>query len=235
MDRYDIGDVARLTGTFRAFDGVTLQDPGSLQVLVKTPGGVTTTYTYPASAQIVHEGTGVFHVDVDVTEPGTWRYRWVATGVGKAAEPGSFEASPDPLTDEPRATARERLALMLAADEEPTLDDSEIAGLLAQAQRADVNGLYASDAGWIPTYDLYAAAAEGWLRKAGKVSPNYSFGIDASRDMQSDVFTHCMAMHEKYTKGSSGSAKVESMIDDFDPATGYGGPLVTGFFDGPFT
>jgi hypothetical protein len=134
------------------------------------------------------------------------------------------------------AEARARLQRMIAATEEPILATTDIDDLVAQAKRPDSAGLAPSDPSWTPTWNLDSAAAEGWLWKAGKASPNYSFGIDASRDMQSDVFAHCMTMHEHYKQSSSsGSAKVESMIDDFDPATGYGGPLVTGFFDGPFT
>jgi hypothetical protein len=135
------------------------------------------------------------------------------------------------------AEARARLQRMIAATEEPLLDVADIDDLVVIAKRPDSAGLVPSDPLWTPTWDLNAAAAEGWLWKAGKVSPNYSFGIDASRDMQSDVFTHCMAMHESLTKGSSGSAKVPGMIDDFTPPDQIsgGGELATGFFDYPFT
>lgn len=85
---------------------------------------------------------------------------------------------------------------------------------------------------WAPTYDLNAAAAAGWRQKAGKVSPNYSFGVDGDQSMQSDVFRHCMAMADHYSSGGSGSAKAKSMIDDFDPPGRFGGNA-TGFFDLP--
>jgi hypothetical protein len=116
----------------------------------------------------------------------------------------------------PVFTPADRLAVMVAAAEEPVLSADELADLLKQAQRPDSTGLNPTDVGWTPTYDLNAAAAEGWRWKAGKVSPNYSFGIDRGRDEQSDVFKHCMAMAAQYTTGGSGSAKVPSMIDDFD-------------------
>jgi hypothetical protein len=114
------------------------------------------------------------------------------------------------------AEARARLQRMIAADQEPVLATPDIDDLVAIAKRPDSNDVIPSDPAWIPTWNLNAAAAEGWLWKAGKCSPNYSFAVDAEQSSQSDVFAHCMAMHEKYKTGGAGSAKVESMIDDFD-------------------
>jgi hypothetical protein len=80
---WDIGDVMRTTAKFKV-SGV-LTDPTTLQFKFKTPAGVSTTYTYGTSVQVVKDETGVYHVDLPLSEDGDWKYRWVSTGTAAGA------------------------------------------------------------------------------------------------------------------------------------------------------
>lgn len=76
----------------------------------------------------------------------------------------------------------------------------------------------ASPAAWSPTYDLAAAAAEGWRMKAGLVSDRIRFADDGDSYDRDQVFAHCVRMAELYEqKAASGGLIVGS------PAGGAGG------------
>lgn len=85
------------------------------------------------------------------------------------------------------AAARARLERMTAADSEPVLDAAAVDDLMVLAARVDAaghivevdtHGAPAAGTTWVPTYNLAAAAAEGWRWKAGKAVEN----TDASAD-----------------------------------------------------
>ena len=86
--RYDVGDVARLTGTFTDIDDDVI-DPETVACKVRKPSGTITTYTY--DADITKSSTGIYYIDVDITEPGRWWNRYYSTGTGKAAGEQEFE------------------------------------------------------------------------------------------------------------------------------------------------
>ncbi len=65
--------------------GNALYDPDVPKLTVSTPGGNTTTYTYPTDIQIVKDGVGVYHFDLDVSSAGTYTCRAWATGTGQAS------------------------------------------------------------------------------------------------------------------------------------------------------
>lgn len=66
------------------------------------------------------------------------------------------------------------------------------------AGRADSLNLPPSDPEWVATYDLNAAAAEGWRWKAGKVAGAYNIGQDGSTLQRSDMHKQCLAMAAYY-------------------------------------
>ncbi len=86
ISTYDIGDMVRIEARFVGSDLGNV-DPSTISVSVETPSGVTTTYTFPT--QIQRRSSGVYYIDVEATEHGTWVYRWASTSV-KAAEEGRF-------------------------------------------------------------------------------------------------------------------------------------------------
>jgi len=65
-------------------------DPGGLAVKVRTPAGAVATKTYGADAEVVRDGTGAYHLDVDADAEGDWHYRWEGSGARKGAGEGQF-------------------------------------------------------------------------------------------------------------------------------------------------
>lgn len=55
-------------------------------------------------------------------------------------------------------------------------------------------------ASWTPTWDLNAAAAEGWLWKAGKVAGSFSFSSDGQTFNRSEMHAMCLSQHDYYRK-----------------------------------
>jgi hypothetical protein len=85
----DLGEAITVNATFAA-DG-TLTDPAALTLAVRSPAGVTTTYTYPDDAAIVRDGAGEYHAALTPNAAGEWRYAWTGTvGTSPAVQTGSF-------------------------------------------------------------------------------------------------------------------------------------------------
>ena len=131
--------------------------------------------------------------------------------------------------------AEARLRRMVAAATRPQLTDEEITDLLVIAERADSLGTFSTDPEWVNTYDLNAAAAEGWRWKAAKVSGDYDAGQDGGQYSRSQVHTHCLKMaayYETHTGelvGDRASTRPRTYTIGLDPAgigLGYG-PIVT--------
>ena len=89
MATYDKGDLVRVTGTFTNAAGTAI-DPAVVKFQFITPAGVTTTYTYGTDAEVVRSATGVYYVDINASQTGTYRYRFYSTGMGQAAAEGNF-------------------------------------------------------------------------------------------------------------------------------------------------
>jgi hypothetical protein len=87
MDRYDIGDLVRLTATFTDDAGDPVE-PGTVQLVTRDPADV------EAEHDATSDDDGAYHVDLQPQGAGTWGYRWVATGAGQGAEPGQFHVRP---------------------------------------------------------------------------------------------------------------------------------------------
>lgn len=85
---YDIGDLARLTVTFKDIAGA-LTDPTAVSIVVQDPAGAETT-----PGGIVHESTGIYHYDLSVLLGGVYAYRWVATGAVQAVQEGTIRVTP---------------------------------------------------------------------------------------------------------------------------------------------
>lgn len=87
---------------------------------------------------------------------------------------------------------------MTAFDSEPKLSVEELEALLEQFKKTDKEGTLPSVPEWIPSYNLNAAAAEGWRWKAGKASELTSVDLDGERMSSNQVFEHCMRMAKQY-------------------------------------
>lgn len=87
MATHDIGDVVKLTGTFKNASG-TLTDPDTVTLTVLEPDGTTSTPTASSSS------TGIWTANVTIDQSGTWRYRFEGTGAVVTAEEGAFDVRP---------------------------------------------------------------------------------------------------------------------------------------------
>lgn len=114
------------------------------------------------------------------------------------------------------ATARARLERMTAASYHPKLDAAEVAELVVIAARADAVGHAPDHADWTPTYDLNAAAAEGWRWKAAKVAGNYDFGADGASFSRAQVAKECREQVALYAKRARSAG-----IQTLQATTGY--------------
>ncbi len=84
MADYNVGDMRRLTATCTVSG--TNTDPTTLTLVVKTPSGTATSYTY-SGAQLTKSATGIYYYDLSFTEAGRWKYQWKATGAVKDTTP----------------------------------------------------------------------------------------------------------------------------------------------------
>ncbi len=75
----NFNDVFKLRGSFSVFDTNVLTDPTTVTFKVRTPSGVTTSYTY-AGTTVTKESTGVFYKNITLSEAGIWACALVGTG-----------------------------------------------------------------------------------------------------------------------------------------------------------
>jgi len=91
--RYPLGQPVRVSTAVRDVNGA-LTDAGALTLLVKlaaADGTWTTTGTYSSPA---HDGLGLYHQDIPVTDLATighYQYTWTSTGTAAGVVPGEFD------------------------------------------------------------------------------------------------------------------------------------------------
>lgn len=103
------------------------------------------------------------------------------------------------------ATAKTRLARMVAATDEPTISDAELVELVAENKHITSDGT--------AVYDLPGAAVEGWRMKAAAAASRVSFNSDGQQMSRSHFFDHCERMIEHYLGASSFTLTVERASD----------------------
>lgn len=100
-------------------------------------------------------------------------------------------------------TTEERLKIYVSWETEPRLTQPEITELLAMHQITDEAGVVPGDPGYVPTYNLRAAAKEGWTWKMGKCSDMVSSDMDGDRMSSNQLFDHCRAMRQRFLSTAS--------------------------------
>ena len=100
--------------------------------------------------------------------------------------------------------ASAKIARMTDSSSEPALTSDDLSDLVDAAARPDAEGRYRDDAAWTPTWDLYAAAAEGWARKASKAATNFNFAEDGQRFDRAQIYAHCAAQQKVYADKAMG-------------------------------
>ncbi len=88
---YDLGDRVKVSAAFTDAGTGELIDPDVINVTIKTPAGVLTTYTHVADANLIKEDVGQYYAMVNANEPGFWKYRWRSGGYGQTAKEKEFK------------------------------------------------------------------------------------------------------------------------------------------------
>ncbi|MEY2632211.1 MAG: hypothetical protein RIR00_865 [Pseudomonadota bacterium] len=83
------GQYARLSVVVSTPGGLHA-DPGSLRLLVRAPDGQVDIYVYGSAAEVVREGSGLFHADILLTASGNWTWRWETTEPNVGADEGAL-------------------------------------------------------------------------------------------------------------------------------------------------
>lgn len=91
-NKYTLGDEVRITGTFKDGAGA-VQDPTDVYCKYSDPSGNVITLHYGVDGELLKDSVGVYHVDVDADEAGTWEYRFYSTGAGQAAGESLFKVN----------------------------------------------------------------------------------------------------------------------------------------------
>jgi len=102
-------------------------------------------------------------------------------------------------------TALDRLKRMTAWQDTPCLTTDELQSLLDQFAVADADALTPADVDWVPTYNLRAAARQGWKLKMGKAAELQSTDLDGDRMSANQIFDHCERMMKRYSGTASPS------------------------------
>lgn len=97
-------------------------------------------------------------------------------------------------------TMKNRLKRMTAADSQPVLSSDDLSDLLSMFQKTDANGVIPGVVGWVPSYHLNAAAAEGWRWKSAKAAELVSIDLDGERMSSNQMFDQCERMISQYSR-----------------------------------
>lgn len=119
--------------------------------------------------------------------------------------------------------ATARLQAMTQYSIAPTLTGGEITALLTFAQAVDVDGRSPDDEDWVETYSpvmLNAAAAEGWLWKAAKLSERENFSADGGSFDPQARRAFCQEQATRYGKRVSTSAIVTGRASRYESIAG---------------
>ena len=82
--KYDQDTRVRLSAQFRDFNE-DLTDPDTVTLKLRTPAGAETSHVYGVDGNVIKDGTGLYHYDLDFTVSGQYAYRWVGDGTLWAA------------------------------------------------------------------------------------------------------------------------------------------------------
>ena len=91
-----IGEAARLSVAIADPTGAAA-DPGALRLKTKSPAGTLTTYTYGSSGELVRDGVGNYHADIQLTAAGQWFWRWETDAPNAGAAEGSLSVASSSL------------------------------------------------------------------------------------------------------------------------------------------
>lgn len=89
MAEYALGNIIRLSANFK--NGGTDVDPSIVTASVKTPLGVTLSYTYGSDAELVKDSVGDYSLTYTPTAEGRHSVRFIGTGLYASANETTFD------------------------------------------------------------------------------------------------------------------------------------------------
>lgn len=196
-DRFDVGDVAELRTPFYvqgAGGEPELADPGTVTLTVSTPSGETITPT------VVREELGLYAASFTLEEAGIYGYTWTGTDPAPGSASGILEVYGRLTRDAGYLEAYARLRALTEAETEPLLEPLELEELLRANQIADSLGNPPGADGYIGTFAVNRAVAEGWRRKAAKLVGKTDVNADDGAVKRSQEYKHALEMARLYSR-----------------------------------
>lgn len=81
----------RVKARIRDIDG-DLVDPSTVEFEVKKPGETSyTIYTSLTNPPVINQSVGIYYIDLEIDEPGRWKYSWFSYGNPTSSWKGFFE------------------------------------------------------------------------------------------------------------------------------------------------
>jgi hypothetical protein len=100
--------------------------------------------------------------------------------------------------------AKTRLSRMVSATLDPVLDDDDLSQLLTDNLTFDSYGRGTNDSGYVDTWNLNNAAADGWAMKAGKVAARNQGLSDGRGQATSYLYLNCVRLEKVYRDKAKG-------------------------------
>jgi hypothetical protein len=104
-------------------------------------------------------------------------------------------------------TYKDKLKRLVDWTNEPELTEADLDQLLAENKIADSFGRSPEDEDWVETYDLYKAAAAGWLLKAARKANTTETNPD-SLEITSHVLDNCLKLADEMRKRGLASVRI---------------------------
>jgi hypothetical protein len=110
--------------------------------------------------------------------------------------------------------ARDRLAMIVQAKANPTLDPLELDYCLTLARVCDPHGNPPADPEWCGAWNFNLAAREAWELKAGKAANYHDVTIDGRTFAAGQVKKHCEEQAERYRRRLAGTIPSHAELSD---------------------
>jgi hypothetical protein len=83
---FDVGDTVRLRTAITDTETGSPAVPSQVTLQTRAPAGSLASYSTAGASPPTALASGVFRIDIPLTAPGVWRFRWVATGPNSVEE-----------------------------------------------------------------------------------------------------------------------------------------------------
>lgn len=94
---YTAGDLIQVQGVWTTLAGVPV-NPTQVTLKYNITVNGATSPPVTIGGGFSNPTIGTYQYDLDTTnQPGYWQYEWISTGIGQAAQAGSFQVDPLPI------------------------------------------------------------------------------------------------------------------------------------------